>query len=137
MTNTIPNVGAVGTEIGEPAITVTDLAAEKLAEVLAEEGQPDAALRVIVVPNGQGAQYMLSLEDTLSEDDLVLYESGIRVIADEDSAPLLHGASIDYSEGLMRSGFVIENPNIATSQGCGCGSGSCGCGSGGCGCGGH
>ena len=137
MTNTIPNVGAVGTEIGEPAITVTDLAAEKLAEVLAEEGQPDAALRVIVVPNGQGAQYMLSLEDTLSEDDLVLYESGIRVIADEDSAPLLHGASIDYSEGLMRSGFVIENPNIATSQGCGCGSGGCGCGSGGCGCGGH
>ena len=137
MTNTIPNVGAVGTEIGEPAITVTDLAAEKLAEVLAEEGQPDAALRVIVVPNGHGAQYMLSLEDTLSEDDLVLYESGIRVIADEDSAPLLRGASIDYSEGLMRSGFVIENPNIATSQGCGCGSGGCGCGSGGCGCGGH
>ena len=116
---------------------MTDLAAEKLAEVLAEEGQPDAALRVIVVPNGQGAQYMLSLEDTLAEDDLVLYESGIRVIADEDSAPLLHGASIDYSEGLMRSGFVIENPNIATSQGCGCGSGGCGCGSGGCGCGGH
>ena len=137
MTNTIPNVGAVGTEIGEPAITVTDLAAEKLAEVLAEEGQPDAALRVIVVPNGQGAQYMLSLEDTLAEDDLVLYESGIRVIADEDSAPLLHGASIDYSEGLMRSGFVIENPNIATGQGCGCGSGGCGCGSGGCGGGGH
>ena len=29
-------------------ITVTDLAAEKLAEILAEEGQPKAALRVIV-----------------------------------------------------------------------------------------
>ncbi len=35
MTNTIPNTGAAGTETGEPAITVTDLAAEKLAEVLA------------------------------------------------------------------------------------------------------
>ena len=135
MTNTIPNTGAAGTETGEPAIIVTDLAAEKLAEVLAEEGQPEGMLRVIVVPNGHGAQYMLSLEDTLAEDDLVLYESGIRVIADEDSAPLLQGASIDYSEGLMRSGFVIENPNIATSGGCGCGSGGCGCGSGGCGCG--
>lgn len=130
-------VDAVEAEVDTPVITITDLAAEKLAEVLAEEGQPEAALRVIVVPNGSGAQYMLSLEDTLAEDDLVLYESGIRVIADEDSAPLLHGASIDYSEGLMRSGFVIENPNIATSQGCGCGSGGCGCGSGGCGCGGH
>ncbi|MCY4447651.1 MAG: iron-sulfur cluster assembly accessory protein [Chloroflexi bacterium] len=138
MTNTIPNTGAAGTETGEPAIIVTDLAAEKLAEVLAEEGQPEGMLRVIVVPNGHGAQYMLSLEDTLAEDDLVLYESGIRVIADEDSAPLLQGASIDYSEGLMRSGFVIENPNIATAggcgnEGCGCGSGGCGCGSGGCG----
>lgn len=138
MTNTIPNTGAAGTETGEPAITVTALAAEKLAEVLAEEGQPEAALRVIVVPNGGGAQYMLSLEDKIAEDDLVLYESGIRVIADEDSAPLLHGASIDYSEGLMRSGFIIENPNIATSHGgCGCGGGGCGCGGGGCGCGGH
>ena len=138
MTNTIPNAGATGAETGEPVITVTPLAAEKLAEVLTEEGQPEAALRVIVVPNGHGAQYMLSLEDTIAEDDLVLYESGIRVIADEDSAPLLHGASIDYSEGLMRSGFVIENPNIATSEGgCGCGGGGCGCGGGGCGCGGH
>ena len=67
-------------------------------------------LRVIVVPNGHGAQYMLSLEDTLAEDDLVLYESGIRVIADEDSAPLLQGASIDYSEGLMRSGLRHREP---------------------------
>ena len=110
-------------------ITVTDLAAEKLAEILAEEGQPKAALRVIVVPNGNGAQYMLSLEDSLEDDDMVLHESGVRVIADIDSAPLLDGASIDYAEGLMRSGFVIENPNIvSTGGGCACGNGSCGCG---------
>ena len=83
-------------------ITVTDLAAEKLAEILAEEGQPKAALRVIVVPNGNGAQYMLSLEDSPEDDDMVLHESGYRVIADIESAPLLDGASIDYAEGLMR-----------------------------------
>lgn len=121
-----------------PKVAVSDLASEKLAEVLAEEGQPQAALRVIVVPNGQGAQYMLSLEDEIAEDDLVLHDSGVRVIADADSAPLLDGASIDYSEGLMRSGFVIENPNIAHGGGGGCGGGSggggCG-GSGGGGCG--
>ena len=120
-----------------PKVAVSDLAAEKRAEVLAEEGQPEAALRVIVVPNGHGAQYMLSLEDAVAEDDLALYESsGVRVIADADSAPLLDGASIDYSEGLMRSGFVIENPNIAPAQGGGCGGGGCGGGCGGGGCGG-
>ena len=47
-------------------VTVTDLAAEKLAEILAEEGHPEASLRVIVVPNGNGAQYMLSLEEGMS-----------------------------------------------------------------------
>ena len=126
-------------------VTVTDLAAEKLAEILAEEGQPEASLRVIVVPNGHGAQYMLSLEEGINDDDTVLHESGVRVITDLESAPLLEGASIDYSEGLMRSGFIIENPNIAPSAGgCGCGAGGCGgggggggCGDSGCGCGGH
>ena len=110
-------------------ITVTDTAAGKLKEILDEEGQPEAALRVIVVPNGNGAQYMLALEDETAEDDMVLHDIGVRVIADIDSAPLLEGAEIDYAEGLMRSGFVINNPNIASSAvgGCACG-GNCGCG---------
>ena len=106
-------------------ITVTDTAAEKLRGILEEEGQPEAALRVIVVPNGNGAQYMLALEDETADDDLVLHEAGFRVIADAESAALLDGAMIDYTDGLMRSGFVITNPNIATGGG------------GGCACGGH
>ena len=110
-------------------ITVTDTAAEKLKAILEEEGQPEAALRVIVVPNGNGAQYMLALEEALAADDLLLHEQGVRVITDVDSAPLLEGAEIDYAEGLMRSGFVINNPNIQSSghEGCACG-GSCACG---------
>ena len=116
-------------------ITVTDTATEKLKEILDDEGQPEAALRVIVVPQGGGAQYMLALEDGLADDDLLLHDMGVRVIADIDSAPLLDGAVIDYSEGLMRSGFVITNPNIETVAG-GCGTGGCACG-GNCGCGGH
>jgi iron-sulfur cluster insertion protein len=110
-------------------ITVTDTAAEKLREILVEEGQPDGALRVIVVPQGGGAQYMLALEEGLAEDDLLLHDDGVRVITDIDSAALLDGAEIDYTEGLMRSGFVITNPNIATTGGgCACGNSSCGCG---------
>jgi len=111
-------------------ITVSEMAAEKLKEILDEEGQPEGALRVIVVPQGGGAQYMLALEEGLAEDDLLLHDAGVRVIADVDSAPLLDGAEIDYTESLMRSGFVITNPNIATASsggGCACG-GNCGCG---------
>ena len=117
-------------------ITVSEMAAVKLREILDEEGQPNGALRVIVVPQGGGAQYMLALEESLAEDDLVLHDVGVRVIADVDSAPLLDGAEIDYTESLMRSGFVITNPNIAMAGGGSCGSGGgCACG-GNCGCGG-
>jgi iron-sulfur cluster assembly accessory protein len=110
-------------------MNVTVAAAVKLKEILAEEGQPEGALRVIVVPNGSGAQYMLSIEDEVQTDDIVLHENGVRVLVDADSAPLLTGAEIDYTVGLMKSGFVIQNPNIAASTGgCACGGGSCGCG---------
>ena len=112
-------------------LTVTATAADKLKAILQEEGQPEGALRVIVVPNGRGAQYMMAIEEEAKADDVVVHENGIRVLVDSLSAPLLLGAEIDYAEGLMRSGFVIHNPNIMpTDHGehaCACG-GNCGCG---------
>ena len=108
-------------------INVTPLAADKLKAILQEEGQPEGALRVIVVANGHGAQYMMALEEGANADDMVVHENGVRVLVDSASVPLLEGAEIDYVESLMRSGFVIHNPNIASSgQGCACG-GNCGC----------
>ena len=108
-------------------ITVTSQAVEKLKEALEGEGENGSALRVIVVPNGHGAQYMLTVEKEIRNDDIVLPYDGIRVVVDSDSAPLLEGAEIDYVEGLMRSGFVISNPNFAAGEGCACG-GNCACG---------
>jgi iron-sulfur cluster assembly accessory protein len=111
-------------------ISVTSTAADKLKEIMVEEGQPSGALRVIVVPNEHGAQYMMAIEEEAKVDDLVVHENGIRVLVDSESVALLEGAEIDYTEGLMRSGFVINNPNIMPSGGgCACG-GNCGCGGG-------
>lgn len=110
-------------------ITLTDLASEKLQEVLREEGQPEAALRLLVMPGPHGgAQYMLSLENEVKGEDTVVHANGVRIVVDRDSAPLLEGTEIDYVEGLMRSGFVINNPNFMTEgDGCACG-GQCSCG---------
>ncbi|MBI2873119.1 MAG: iron-sulfur cluster assembly accessory protein [Chloroflexi bacterium] len=107
-------------------ITVTALAAEKLKGVLDEQGKPGSALRIIVMPGDHGLQYMLTLEESPREDDLVLGQDGVQIVVDSDSAPLLEGAELDYSEELMRSGFVITNPN-APVGGCACGGGGCGC----------
>ena len=139
-------------------LEVSELAAQKFKEILSEEGEDDGLLRVAVMPGPQGGiQYMLGVESEAGEEDIVIEMHDIQVLVDSDSAPLLDGASIDYMEGLMRSGFVISNPNspacrrrvrvrrprpVAAGGGCGGGGGGgCGCGGhgggGGCGCGGH
>lgn len=136
-------------------ISVSEVAALKLKEVMSDEGQDDSYLRIVVMPgpNG-GAQYMLSLEEDVKSTDSIIDASGVGLVVDNDSLPLLDGSEIDYVDGLMKSGFVINNPNfVAETGGCGCGGGGCGCGAqdqapqgggcacgaggGGCGCGGH
>ena len=127
---------------GNLMINVTQLATEKLKEILVEEGAEGASLRVILMPgpNG-GAQYMLALENDPKSDDTIVHSNGVSIVIDSDSAPLMQGAEIDYADGLMRSGFVINNPNIQQSGACACGGeGGCACGgggAGGCACGGH
>ncbi len=122
-------------------LEITDIAAEKIREVLEEEGKEDAPLRVIALPNGHGGvQYMLTLEEDNQPDDTSLDRSGIRFLVDSDSAPFLEKATIDFVEDFTRVGFLITNPDYPAaggcgSGGCGCGAGGGGCGGGGCGCG--
>ena len=114
-------------------IEVTPLAASKLGEVLRDQGGEGSLLRIMVMPGGHGGlQYMLGVEKEPAENDVVIEAENVRVVVDPDSVALVEGSEIDYVEGLMRSGFVISNPNAA--GGCGCGGG--GGGGGGCGCGG-
>ena len=134
-----------------PLIEVSDLASQKLEEILNEQGETGALLRMMVVPGPHGSfQYMLGMEREAKVDDLVIDAPGVQVLVDPESAPLVEGAQIDYVDGLMRSGFVISNPNFQVGSGgggCACGGGGCGCGGGGgggcgggggaCGCGGH
>ena len=114
-------------------IEVTAPAVEKLKSILVEEDAPNSAIRVIMVPAGGGAQYMLTLENEPNNDDVVNEYDGVRILVDGDAAPIMEGAQIDYVEDLMRSGFVITNPNMPAAGGCG-GGGGCGCG-GNCACG--
>ncbi len=133
-----------------PLIEVTPLAAEKLGEVLADQGKNGSLLRVLVIPGpGGGVQYSLEVETEANDGDVIVETGSVNVVVDSESAPLVEGSKIDYVEGLMRSGFVISNPNMHGGGGCGCGGGGGGCGGGGgggcggggdeggCGCGGH
>jgi iron-sulfur cluster assembly accessory protein len=119
-------------------MNISELAAEKLKDVLNEEGAPEASLRILATPGENGGlSYMMTLEKQVKEEDSVVHTNGVSIVVDKESVSLLQDVEIDYVEGLMRSGFVISNPNFE-SEGGGCGGGGGGCACGGqCGCGGH
>ena len=107
-------------EIGQALITVTDKAAEKARNLLAERNVVNGALRVFVVGGGcSGYQYGMAIARQTEEGDIALEINGVTIVVDEESAPLLDGAEVDYVEDLMKSGFTIFNPNATKSCACG------------------
>ena len=101
-------------------ITLTPSAVQAVRDLLSQRKLTDHALRVFVAGGGcSGLQYGMALEPTIREQDLKAEFDGIQVVVDEMSINYLHGATVDYVEGLQGSGFKIENPNAMPSCGCG------------------
>ena len=97
--------------------TVTPRAFERLGEIgAAASGK---ALRVAVEGGGcSGFQYAIEL-GAPEDGDLVLSDGGETVVVDPTSLPFLSGATIDFTEELVGARFTIDNPNAASSCGCG------------------
>jgi iron-sulfur cluster insertion protein len=98
----------------------TDAAAAKVADLVAEEGNPDLKLRVFVQGGGcSGFQYGFTFDEIVNEDDTPMTKNGVTLLIDAMSLQYLVGAEIDYKEDLSGSQFVIKNPNASTTCGCG------------------
>lgn len=107
-------------ESTEAAITLTEGAADKIAELLGDqvEGE-EQALRVAVRGGGcSGFQYSLAF-DQKTEDDHVFENRGVAVIVDKTSMQFVFGSEVDYVEGLTGAGFQVNNPNVVAACGCG------------------
>ena len=101
-------------------IVFTDSAAGKVAELVAEEGNPELKLRVFVQGGGcSGFQYGFTFDEIVNEDDTKMEKNGVTLLIDAMSLQYLVGAEIDYKEDLEGSQFVIRNPNAQTTCGCG------------------
>ncbi|MDA1257429.1 MAG: iron-sulfur cluster assembly accessory protein [Chloroflexi bacterium] len=110
-------------------LTVTEAASSKFKEVLAEQESAEGLIRISLAPGAMGGvEYILGLEEAPADNDTMVEFFGVKIVVDNESSPLLEGSSIDYVDGLQRSGFVISNPNFASAGGCG--GGACGCGGG-------
>ena len=107
------------TEMPAPLV-FTDAAANKVKELIEEEGNTDLKLRVFVTGGGcSGFQYGFTFDEVAAEDDTTMEKNGVMLLIDPMSYQYLVGAEIDYSEGLEGSQFVIKNPNAASTCGCG------------------
>ena len=101
-------------------IHFTDSAAQKVAQLMAEEGNPNLKLRVYVQGGGcAGFQYGFTFDENVNEDDTTMEKNGVTLLIDPMSYQYLVGAEIDYKEDINGAQFVIKNPNVTTTCGCG------------------
>lgn len=108
------------TELQVTEISLTEAAANAVRELLEKRELPGHALRVFISGGGcSGYQYGMALEGEPRPTDLVLEQFGVKVVIDEVSIGYLRGASIDFVDDVMGSGFKIENPNATSACGCG------------------
>ncbi len=107
------------TELASPFV-FTDSAANKVKELIEEEGNPALKLRVFVTGGGcSGFQYGFTFDEVANDDDATLEKNGVTLLVDPMSYQYLVGAEIDYTEGLEGAQFVIKNPNATSTCGCG------------------
>ena len=101
-------------------VTLTERAASKIRDLLAEEPEGEASVLRIAVQGGgcSGFEYALGFDTGPQEGDHELTAHGVPVVVDPHSAPYLQGATIDFLDGLQ-AGFAINNPNVTASCGCG------------------
>src|SRR5260370_19292693 len=101
-------------------IVLTDGAAAKGSNLVAQEGRDDLRLRIAVQPGGcSGLRYQLYFDERDIDGDIITDFGGVQVVTDKMSAPYLMGATIDFVDTIEKQGFTIDNPNATGSCACG------------------
>lgn len=108
------------TSIQADQITITESAAKAVLELLEKKELKDHGLRVFISGGGcSGYQYGMALEAETRPSDFVYEQFGVKLLVDDVTLGYMRGATIDYVDDLMGSGFKIDNPNATSTCGCG------------------
>jgi iron-sulfur cluster assembly protein len=102
-------------------ITVSESAKQRLSSLMKDENAPaDSFLRVGVESGGcSGLSYKMTFDTTLSPDDKVFEDKGVKIVVDKRSFLYLVGTELDFSGGLNGKGFAFNNPNANRTCSCG------------------
>lgn len=98
----------------------TDAAAKKVKSLIEGEDNPNLRLRVYITGGGcSGFQYGFTFDDQVNDGDLTIENQNVGLVVDPMSLQYLIGGTVDYTEGLDGSRFVVQNPNASSTCGCG------------------
>ena len=98
---------------------VTETAAQRIKKFI--DRDPDAkGFKINIKKTGcSGWGYEVELPHSITEDDIISEDKGIKLIASKDTLELIDGTVIDYEQQGINHVFVYKNPK-ATGE-CGCG----------------
>jgi len=77
-------------------------------------------LRVFITGGGcSGFSYGFTFDEEVADDDTQFENCGVTMVVDPMSYQYLAGAEVDYREDLQGAQFIVQNPNAASTCGCG------------------
>ena len=101
-------------------VLATDSAVKKLKELKVAESAEGSFLRMGVKPGGcSGLSYEMFFDTEKYDNDFTEEYGEVSIVVDGQSVDHIRGATLDYKEGLMETGFTIDNPNVSRTCGCG------------------
>ena len=106
--------------MSKQVITLSDRAAERVKEIIANTKESIVGVRVGVSSGGcAGMSYVMEYATKANANDEVIEDKGVKVLIDPKAIMYLLGTEMDYKKEELSSTFVFKNPN--ETERCGCG----------------
>ena len=106
--------------MSKQVITLSDRAAERVKEIMAQAEEPIVGVRVGVASGGcAGMSYVMEYAKQINPKDEMIEDKGVKVFVDSSAIMYLLGTEMDYKIEKFSSTFVFKNPN--ETERCGCG----------------
>ena len=101
-------------------MTLTDAAAERVKQIMANADKPTVGLRVGIRNGGcAGMSYTMEFAEAVAANDEVVEDKGVKLLIDPKALLFLLGSEMDFKVDKLAASFVFKNPNETSACGCG------------------
>ena len=106
--------------MSKQVISLSDRAAKRVKEIMAQAKEPIIGVRVGVKSGGcAGMSYIMEYAKDIKPNEEIVEDKGVKVLIDPKAIMYLLGTEMDYKKEKFSSQFIFKNPN--ETERCGCG----------------